>query len=57
VVLGTLVNAILNDPGPLSVHDEEMELRLSGCLLGLLEAAMKTSSTASAHKNSGRRRT
>jgi AcrR family transcriptional regulator len=57
VVLGTLVNAILNDPGPLSVHDDEMELRLSGCLLGLLEAEMKTSSTASARKNSGRRRT
>jgi AcrR family transcriptional regulator len=57
VVLGTLVNAILNDPGPLSIHDDEMELRLSGCLLGLLEAEMKTSSTASAPKNSGRRRT
>ena len=32
VVLGTLVNAILNDPGPLSIHDDEMEARLSGCL-------------------------
>jgi AcrR family transcriptional regulator len=40
VVLGTLVNAILNDPGPLSLHDEEMEARLSGCLLKLLEAEM-----------------
>jgi AcrR family transcriptional regulator len=38
VVLGTLVNAILNDPGPLSIHDKEMEVRLSGCLLLLLEA-------------------
>ncbi len=28
VVLGTLVNAILNDPGPLSIHDREMEERL-----------------------------
>lgn len=42
VVLGTLVNAILNNPGPLSVHDDEMEARLSGCLLLLLEAEMKT---------------
>jgi len=40
VVLGTMVNAILNDPGPLSLHDEEMEARLSGCLLKLLEAEM-----------------
>jgi hypothetical protein len=42
VVLGTLVNAILNDPGPLSIHDDEMEARLSGCLLLLLlEAEMQ----------------
>lgn len=41
VVLGTLVNAILNDPGPLSIHDREMEARLSGCLLLVLEAEMK----------------
>ena len=38
VVLGTLVNAILNDPGPLSIHHQEMEDRLSGCLLLLLQA-------------------
>lgn len=42
VVLGTLVNAILNDPGPLSIHDDEMEARLGNCLLLLLEAEMKT---------------
>lgn len=41
VVLGTLVNAILNNPGPLSVHDDEMEARLGSCLLLLLEAEMK----------------
>ena len=40
VVLGTLVNAILNDPGPLSLHDKELKERLSGCLLLLLEAKM-----------------
>jgi AcrR family transcriptional regulator len=40
VVLGTLVNAILNDPGPLSIHNDEMQDRLSGCLLLLLEAEM-----------------
>jgi hypothetical protein len=33
VVLGTLVNAILNDPGPLSIHDREMAERLGHCLL------------------------
>ncbi|WP_375309542.1 TetR/AcrR family transcriptional regulator [Bradyrhizobium sp. A5] len=36
VVLGTLVNAILNDPGPLSLSAKEMETRLAGCLLLLL---------------------
>ena len=38
VVLGTLVNAILNDPGPLSLHDRELGERLSNLLLQLLEA-------------------
>ena len=38
VVLGTLVNAILNDPGPLSLQSREMETRLAGCLLLLLQA-------------------
>jgi len=40
VVLGTLVNAILNDPGPLSIHDRELEERLANCLLLLLQAEM-----------------
>ena len=40
VVLGTLVNAILNDPGPLSIQDKEMEERLASCLLLLLQAEM-----------------
>lgn len=38
IVLGTLVNAILNDPGPLSLSSKEMETRLAGCLLLLLQA-------------------
>jgi len=38
IVLGTLVNAILNDPGPLSLSSKEMETRLTGCLLLLLQA-------------------
>jgi len=42
VVLGTLINAILNDPGPLSLHDKELKERLSGCLLLLLEAEIQT---------------
>jgi AcrR family transcriptional regulator len=41
VVLGTLVNSILNDPGPLSLHDKEMEQRLADCLVLLLQAEMK----------------
>ena len=41
VVLGTLVNAILNDPGPLSLHDKEMVQRLADCLLLLLKAEME----------------
>jgi AcrR family transcriptional regulator len=40
VVLGTLVNAILNDPGPLSLSSKEMETRLAGCLLLLLQAGI-----------------
>jgi len=39
-VLGTLVNAILNNPGPLSIHDGELEERLANCLLLLLQAEM-----------------
>jgi AcrR family transcriptional regulator len=42
VVFGTLVNAILNDPGPLSLKDPEMETRLGLCLLQILQAEMKT---------------
>ncbi len=38
VVLGTLVNAILNDPGPISIRDAEMEARLALCLKQLLQA-------------------
>jgi AcrR family transcriptional regulator len=41
VVFGTLVNAILNDPGPVSIQDREMETRLGLCLLQILQAEMK----------------
>jgi AcrR family transcriptional regulator len=37
-VFGTLVNAILNDPGPLSMRDPELAARLSQCLLLQLQA-------------------
>ncbi len=43
VVLGTVVNAILNDPGPLSLHSKEMETRLAHCLLLLLQAEINHS--------------
>jgi len=48
VVFGTLVNAILNDPGPVSIHDPEMEERLGVCLFQLLQAEMRTPPTAGA---------
>ncbi len=56
VVLGTLVNAILNDPGPLSIHDREMEERLSNCLLLLLQAEMTTGRTAAPARKARKRR-
>jgi hypothetical protein len=56
VVLGTLVNAILNDPGPLSLHDDEMEVRLSNCLLLLLQSEVKTPSPKTSGRNAGRRK-
>jgi hypothetical protein len=56
VVLGTLVNAILNDPGPLSVHDGEMEDRLANCLLLLLQAEMGTVSARSSAGKARKRR-
>jgi AcrR family transcriptional regulator len=40
VVLGTLINAILNDPGPLALRDSEIETRLADCLVLLLKAEM-----------------
>lgn len=43
VTNGTLVNAILNNPGPLSLHDEEMPKRLGQCFLLLLQTEMTTS--------------
>lgn len=56
VILGTLVNAILNDPGPLSIQDKEMEVRLSGCLLLLLQAEASAKPVASKHAKQHRRR-
>jgi AcrR family transcriptional regulator len=44
VVFGTLVNAILNDPGPLSINDDELTTRLSRCLLQQLEVEMAPAS-------------
>jgi AcrR family transcriptional regulator len=41
VVLGTLVNAILNDPGPVLLRDREMEARLTLCLIEILQAEIK----------------
>ena len=50
VVLGTLVNAILNDPGPLSIQDREMEVRLGHCLLLLLQAEMTAPATGASRQ-------
>lgn len=54
VVLGTLVNAILNDPGPLSIHDKEMEARLGHCLLLLLQAEMTAGPAGASTRNKRR---
>ena len=43
VTFGTLVNAVLNDPGPLSIHDREMIDRLSQCLLLVLQSEVMPS--------------
>jgi AcrR family transcriptional regulator len=56
VVLGTLVNAILNDPGPLSIHDQELEDRLANCLLLLLQAEVAGPAGASARRPRRRRK-
>jgi AcrR family transcriptional regulator len=46
VVFGTLVNAVLNDPGPLSITDAEMTKRLGTCLLRQLKAEITLTSPA-----------
>ena len=56
VVLGTLVNAILNDPGPLSIHDKEMEERLASCLLLLLQAELTAALANGPARHSRKRR-
>jgi hypothetical protein len=56
VTNGTLVNAILNDPGPLSLHNEEMPKRLSRCLQLLLQTEMTTPSTKMAAPKTAKRR-
>ena len=56
MVLGTLVNAILNDPGTLALHDDEMEVRLRDCLLLLLEAEMMATSPKASVRKSGARK-
>jgi AcrR family transcriptional regulator len=57
VTNGTLVNAILNDPGPLSLHDDEMPKRLSLCLQLLLQTEMKVPSTTSPRRREATRKT
>ena len=55
VMFGTLVNAVLNDPGPFALRDAELVERLSGCLLLLLNAEAETSQRA-VKKSRGRKR-
>jgi len=56
VVLGTLVNAILNDPGPLALNDREMEERLGSCLILLLEAERSTAGPRRSRRAKARKR-
>lgn len=57
IVFGTLVNAVLNDPGPLSLHDRNMAMKLSRCLVLLLRAEMSPAHTTRASGTAGRART
>lgn len=54
-VFGTLVNAILNDPGPLSIHHPEMAVRLSRCLLLQLQAEIGAPAAKPARTSRARR--
>ena len=56
VTNGTLINAILNDPGPLSLHDDEMPKRLSRCLQLVLETEMAAPSAKTAVPKATKRR-
>lgn len=56
VVLGTLVNAILNDPGPVSLRDPEMASRLSWLLRLHLSAAAGTAGRTNTGAKRGARR-
>ena len=38
LVFGTLVNAVLHNPGPIGLHDKRMEAELSRVFLGALQA-------------------
>jgi AcrR family transcriptional regulator len=55
VVFGTLVNAILNNPGPLSLHDKEMPTRLSQCFRLLLKTEMNAPTAKSTAARTGKR--
>jgi AcrR family transcriptional regulator len=56
IVFGTLINAILNDPGPLSIGDAEMARRLGRCLFQQLDAEMQSSSSKSISISKGTKR-
>jgi AcrR family transcriptional regulator len=56
VVLGTLVNAILNDPGPVSLRDPEMVSRLSRILWLQLSATGAAREAAPGRKRAVRHR-
>ncbi|HVV42149.1 MAG TPA: TetR/AcrR family transcriptional regulator [Nitrobacter sp.] len=56
VVLGTLVNAVLNDPGPFALRDTQLVARLSDCFALLLEAEIPAHQVASRARSSKRPR-
>lgn len=56
VVFGTLINAILNDPGPLSIGDSEMATRLGRCLFQQLETEMQASPSKNVSGSKGTKR-
>ena len=54
VMFGTLVNAVLNDPGPIGLHDKHLPERLGQVLLLILDSAAAKRPAESARRVTSR---